>query len=65
MDKINTLISQYTTLSTEQIEQLYNAVIIALKHSADNCIPKRTKNLLQILVESRTYWTQRESYNII
>jgi len=52
MDNINTLISQYTTLSTEQIEQLYNAVIIALKHSADNSIPKRTKNFYKF------WWNQ-------
>lgn len=44
LDELNILLSSSSLLSVCDIARLYDSVVAALKHSADQCIPKVAKN---------------------
>ena len=45
LDELNDLLKRFTTLSTVDTDRLYNAVVAALKYSADQSIPQCVKNV--------------------
>ena len=52
MTDLDELLRNSPTISTEQVERIYNSVVAVLKQCSDQCIPKRVKNFYKF------WWNQ-------